>query len=229
MNFKGTSSSRIRAKKRRYRKEMKFRPFRVIQFLLMFTAVFGATTFGFMTSEYFLVKTGGYNITVFYMILTIIIVVPLLISFFVKLVGENLASNWITNIFNEIVVEENGFLRREYSYSMGAGAFEHLSGKNRVVQYINLNDITELKLCRETGRIEFKADTRIIVYSDFENKNIQSDCFFLKHVNVFYDCYEPSLIDFFVKKGCTYQAGDMKYILNDSILYESENKRSVKC
>lgn len=225
MRFSSTDNKRLKARNRRYKKEINFRKFRIWQKAIV---LFGVVTIIWALYDDFKNVEVNEDDAFLYAILAIYMVVLILISFFVGQIGKGMAANIIIDFFDEVLYLNNGVLYREYSHAMGVGIiFGSIAGNPRVVNEIDLNKIEDLRICHETGRVEFKANTRIVVYKEREKINIQSDCIFEKHWNVFYDCYTPSLIEYFVENGYSYEEGDREYIFRHDLVHANEKRRKL--
>lgn len=137
--------------------------------------------------------------------------IGLLIPFFLKMIVRSMVSSWVTDIFSEKLEIKDNTIFREYSLSLGAGYMNLMEGHDRVIMMTRLSDIHDLRMCEKTGRIQFYADTRIMYYNDWKNKVLEQNYVKQDFLNVYYDYFEPSFINYLKETGIPYIEGDMKF------------------
>lgn len=205
MEFQSSDKKRLEIINRRYKYEKKWWGFR---WSIRILSVVGIVAIALSVYR-FLFNIG--NSAENFLFLCISIPSGILIPFFLKMVARSTLSSWVTDRFSENLKIENGIMVREYSFSLGAGYMNLIEGKDRMIVTINLSDIHDLKMCEKTGRIQFSARDRITYYSDWQNKVLEQDYIEQDAISVFYNYFEPDLIQYFKDSGIPYIEGDMDF------------------
>lgn len=205
MKFNSSDNSRLKAINKRYKYEYKWRGYR--WWIRMLTAI---GLCAILISLYRFIFNIG-NIAVNLLYVCFAIPIGILVPFFLKKIAQSAAASWITDIFSEELEIKDGVITREYTLSLGAGYMNLLEGNNRVIMITKLSDIYDLKLCEKTGRIQFNALTRIMYYNDWRKKIIEQDYIKEDFLNVYYNYFEPDLIQYFKESGIPYVEGDMDF------------------
>lgn len=205
MEFNSSDKNRLRIINKRYNYEQKWWGFRCSVRMLRIVSICIIS----ISLYRYIYNIGNQAVNLIYVCMSI--PAGVLIPFFLKLIARSVMASWVTDIFSEKLEIRDGVIHREYSLSLGVGYMNLLEGNDRVIMTTKLADIHDLKMCKMTGRIQFNATTRIQYYNDWKNKVIDQDYVKIDFLNVYYDYFEPSLMEYLKESGIPYIEGDMKF------------------
>lgn len=211
MNFEINDFEKLRIKRRRYRYEKKWRPFRIACTILnivsiiiplwKFYYIFYLGNMGVRVDDIGQVLFGWF--------------IPAACSWFIRMCVANMTSQWVTDMFHEELRVENGIMIRSNSHSLGQGAMALVEGQDRFISEMIVDSIHNLKINERSGRIEFLCSEHTVYYDDWKRKIVHFDLQQTDVRKVFYDYYKPSLIEYMKSLNIPYVEGDMKFKMSN--------------
>lgn len=182
MDFIITAKNKRKAQKRRIRKEEKWKGLRRFMWLSAFTSILVPAIFIYDPSNFkpSLVMIGSAALIFWAFSYGLLI---------------NLTSHWIQDRMNERLMIKNGVLYLCYQTNAGLGLNYGTTDSTGYTFAYTIDTIRNAKYDEKSGRIEFRSFGTGFYYSDIRRQIIGNQWPLENKVAVFYDYYEPSLID----------------------------------
>lgn len=183
MDFIITAKNKRKAQKRRIRKEEKWKGLRRFMWLSALVAILVPVIV--IYDESLMMNFG----------VPMIGSVALVLSPCTYALLINLTSHWIQDRMNERLMIKNGVLYLCYQTNAGLGLNYGTTDSTGYTFAYTIDTIRNAKYDEKSGRIEFRSFGTGFYYSDIRRQIIGNQWPLENKVAVFYDYYEPSLID----------------------------------
>lgn len=192
MEFNITKKNKNKARKNRIRKERKWIIPRFVTTILYIVSIvsFCVGIFVVSNNEYEKLKIFG---TVF--------VVTFIIAIILSTVVKNLASHWIQDRLNEKLWMDDNALFHFQQVAFAAGLNSRNADSTGYTFVIPFSSIRNAKFDEKSKRVEFLADGTGYHYSDVRKQIVDREWPLNGYETIFYDYFEPSLIDTLRSKG----------------------------
>ncbi len=200
MDFNVTKKNKKKARKNRIRKEKKWIiPRFVITILYIVSIVsFCVGIFVIADNDYEKLKIYG-----------IVFVVTFIIAIILSTVVKNLASHWIQDRLNEKLWMDDSALYHFQQVAFAAGLNSRNVDSTGYTFVMPFSSIRNVRYDENSRRIEFLADGTGYHYSDVRKKIIDREWPLNGYEAIFYDYFEPSLIDILKTKGINVDAREL--------------------
>lgn len=99
------------------------------------------------------------------------------------------------------VDEKKGILYQSWRPNCGGGLLAGTPGNREILLAIDINSICNLRYESKSKRLEFISTGMLYVFDNYHIRVPSIEKRLINQKNVFYDYYEPGLLDYFLKKG----------------------------
>lgn len=208
MEFSITQKSKKKARKNRIRQEKKWIILRILTLLLFIVSAisFGVGILGISNSDYEKLEFFG-----------IIFSISFIGAIILKAFMENLASHWIQDRLNEKLWMDDNTLYHFQQVAFAAGLNARSADSTGYTFALLLNSIRNVRFDEKSKRIEFLADGEGYHYSDVHKQVIDQEWALNGYEAVFYDYFEPSLIEILKQQGIKVETSE----LNDYSVFDN--------
>ncbi len=200
MDFNVTKKNKKKARKNRIRKEKKWIIPRFVTTILYIVSIvsFCVGIFVIADNDYEKLKIYG-----------IVFVVTFIIAIILSTVVKNLASHWIQDRLNEKLWMDDSALYHFQQVAFAAGLNSRNVDSTGYTFVMPFSSIRNVRYDENSRRIEFLADGTGYHYSDVRKKIIDREWPLNGYEAIFYDYFEPSLIDILKTKGINVDAREL--------------------
>lgn len=200
MDFNVTKKNKKTARKNKIRKEKKWIIPRFVATILYIISIvsFCVGVFVISNNDYKKLKIFG-----------IIFVVTFIVAIILSTVVKNLASHWIQDRLNEKLWMDESALYHFQQVAFAAGLNSRNADSTGYTFVMPLSSIRNVRYDENSRRIEFLADGTGYHYSDVRKQIIDREWPLNGYEAIFYDYFEPSLIDTLKTKGINVEAREL--------------------
>ena len=208
MDFNITTKSKKKARKNRIRYERKWTLLKTLSFVFACIAIFSFVVGIFFVSnnDYKRLELFGVLFAVFF-----------ILSIVSKAIIQNIASHWIQDRLNERLWIEDNVLYHFQQVAFAAGLNSRSADSTGYLFAFQLNSIRGIVYDEKSKRIEFLADGKGYHYSDVRRRIIDKEWPLNGYEAVFYDYFEPSLIETLKNNGLDVEIKE----LNDFSIFDN--------
>lgn len=154
----------------------------------------------------FIISNNDYeNLEKFGIVFAVTFIIAIILSTFVK----NLASHWIQDRLNEKLWMDENALYHFQQVAFAAGLNSRNADSTGYTFVLPLSSIRNVKYDEKSKRIEFLADGTGYHYSDVRKQIVDREWPLNGYEAIFYDYFEPSLIDTLKSKGIDVEAREL--------------------
>ena len=200
MDFSVTKKNKKKARKNRIHKEKKWIIPRFVTTILYIVSIvsFCVGIFGISNDDYKKLELFG-----------IIFVVSFIMAIVLGTVVKNLASHWIQDRLNEKLWMDENALYHFQQVAFAAGLNSRNADSTGYTFVLPFSSIRNVKYDEKSKRIEFLADGTGYHYSDVRKQIVDREWPLNGYEAIFYDYFEPSLIDTLRSKGIHVEAREL--------------------
>lgn len=200
MDFSVTKKNKKKARKIRIHKEKKWIIPRFVTTILYIVSIvsFCVGIFGISNDDYKKLELFG-----------IIFVVSFIMAIILGAVVKNLASHWIQDRLNEKLWMDENALYHFQQVAFAAGLNSRNDDSTGYTFVLPFSSIRNVKYDEKSKRIEFLADGTGYHYSDVRKQIVDREWPLNGYEAIFYDYFEPSLIDTLRSKGIHIEAREL--------------------
>ena len=206
--FEISRESKLKAKKRRIRNEKLFRYLRIssLIMLLLFTIMFSVKPFFTIDDD-----------RVEFIYLFVCFSFPISAIAMMAIVS-GLGSRWIDDRLNEKIWIKDGKMYHFLQKAFSSGLAYRTADESAILLIMELDSIKDALYDQKSGRLEFNASGKVIIYKDYKNEVIDKECELGEKFRAkFYDYALPSLYEYLISKGFTVKKCKIKYKFDGSI------------
>ena len=200
MDFNVKKKNKKKARKNRIRKEKKWIIPRFVTTILYIVSIFSfcVGTFLISNNDYEKLEIFG-----------IVFVVTFILAIILSAVVKNLASHWIQDRLNEKLWMDENALYHFQQVAFAAGLNSRNADSTGYTFVMPLSSIRNVKYDERSRRIEFLADGTGYHYSDVRKQIVDREWPLNEYEAIFYDYFEPSLIDTLKTKGINVEVREL--------------------
>lgn len=200
MYFSVTEKNKKKARKIRIHKEKKWIIPRFVTTILYIVSIvsFCIGIFGISNDDYKKLELFG-----------IIFVVSFIKAIMLGTVVKNLASHWIQDRLNEKLWMDENALYHFQQVAFAAGLNSRNADSTGYTFVLPFSSIKNVKYDEKSRRIEFLTDGTGYHYSDVSRKIVDREWPLNEYEAIFYDYFEPSLIDTLKSKGINVETREL--------------------
>ena len=200
MDFNVKKKNKKKARKNRIRKEKKWIIPRFVTTILYIVSIFS------LCVGIFLISNNDYEkLEIF----GIVFVVTFILAIILSAVVKNLASHWIQDRLNEKLWMDDNALYHFQQVAFAAGLNSRNADSTGYTFVMPLSSIRNVKYDERSRRIEFLADGTGYHYSDVRKQIVDREWSLNEYEAIFYDYFEPSLIDTLKTKGINVEVREL--------------------
>ena len=200
MDFNVTKKNKKRARKNRIRNEKKWIIPRLVTTILYIVSIVS-----FCIGIFVIPDNDHEKLEIFGIVFAVTFIIAIMLS----AVVINLASHWIQDRLNEKLWMDENALYHFQQVAFAAGLNSRNTDSTGYLFVLPLSSIRNVKYDEKSRRIEFLADGTGYSYSDVRKQIVDREWPLNGYEAIFYDYFEPSLIDTLKSKGINVEAGEL--------------------